>query len=107
MELVQHNCPSVENAGPVIQVKCGNSNIFVTLDLEIAWLQVHIRRLRPASANLLKHYMKVGFEFGSAMGAFREAARIKHSRVVGKKCAKSIPVESVEGPDEVLKGTFW
>ena len=107
MDLVQHNRPSVENTGPVIQMKCGNRNIFVALDLEIAWLQVHVRRLHPASANLLKHFMKVGFEFGSTMGAFREAARIKYSRVVGKKYAESIPVEIVEGLDEALECAFW
>ena len=84
-------------------MKCRDRDVSIALNMEVARLQVHIRWLRPARANLFKHLAEIGFKFWTAVRPLRKAARVEHRGIVVEKPAKPVPFEVVKGSNKILE----
>src|SRR5262252_2224347 len=88
-------------------MECNNADVSCDLQSEDPWLNVHVGAPGSASANAIKHFLKISLKFPAAVGASRKFARIKDRCVVGKKGPKFLSLKVVECLDEVPEGLAY
>ena len=101
--LIENDRSPVHESCPVIQMECSDGYISKHLDPHVFWLDIHVWGLFFVAANLIEDDLECLLELGAPIGALGERAGIEHRRIIGKRQAEGLPVEVVEGDDEVGK----
>src|SRR5580704_11530448 len=74
---VQHDGSSVDESGPIIEMKCCNRQITEQLNLHFSWLNIHVWRCGPFAANLFEHRFEGFLKFSTPGCSLRKGTRIK------------------------------
>lgn len=99
--LVQHDGSSIDNSGPVIEMKRRNRNIAKLLNHHVFWLEVHIRGRNSVAPDLLEDHLEGFFKFSPPICAHWKRSRIEHGRVVIKRQTEPLPIKIIECTDEL------
>jgi hypothetical protein len=99
--LAQRNRPAIKKSSPIVQMECRNCDVAEYLNPHIHWPNVHERGDGLCAANLLEDHLEIVFKFSSAVRPLRKGARIKDGRTVVERQAETLPVEIIEGVDEL------
>ena len=95
--VVQHDCATVQKTRAIIQMKSCDRYIPEHLDVQVAGLDIHIRRPGLFLANPGEDMAKVFFEGRAPVGTARNRARVKDGGIVVEPLPKLVPIQIVKG----------
>jgi hypothetical protein len=101
--------PAIDETGPVVEVKRYNGDVAEQLNTKFSWLEIHVRSLQAARPNLLEDVLEVLLKFDPSVCAVGHIPRVENRRILREVVPKLIPIQIVEGGDEVGEkfADFW
>jgi len=89
---VQHDGAPVDHTRAIVQMERSDGDVSKALDVEVVRLQVHVRRLRPVSANLREDLLEIGLNLDATVRTTGYPARVKYRSIVAEEAAELVPI---------------